>query len=132
MTRTQRTVIAFAACLLGAALALPAQAQHRHGGHHAHGGYYRGGVGVSIGIPIGWPYWGYGYPYYGGYPYGGYPPQVVVVPQGPTSYVEQPRIEAAPEVAGYWYYCAGAAAYYPYVKECPGGWQRVSPRPPGE
>ena len=29
----------------------------------------------------------------------------------------------------YWYFCRGANAYYPYVKECPGGWQRVQPRP---
>ncbi len=27
----------------------------------------------------------------------------------------------------YWYYCEEAGTYYPYVKECPGGWQRVLP-----
>ena len=30
---------------------------------------------------------------------------------------------------GYWYYCESSDGYYPYVKECPGGWQRVAPRP---
>ena len=49
----------------------------------------------------------------------------------PVAYAPQDYIEegAAPDQA-YWYYCAGAKAYYPYVKECPGGWQRVTPPPP--
>src|SRR2546421_7298563 len=29
----------------------------------------------------------------------------------------------------YWYYCPAAAAYYPYVQDCPGGWEPVSPSP---
>jgi hypothetical protein len=29
----------------------------------------------------------------------------------------------------YWFYCESAGAYYPYVKECPSGWQRVLPTP---
>ena len=124
MTRPRLFILAFAACLLGAALASPAQAQYRHGARsHAH-------FGLRIGIPIGWPYWGWGYPY--PYYYQPYPSQVVVAPSGPTTYVEQPRAESAPEASGYWYYCAGAGAYYPYVRECLGGWQRVAPRPPGE
>ena len=39
---------------------------------------------------------------------------------------------AAPVVAApvaYWYYCAPLAAYYPYVPDCPGGWQLVEPYP---
>jgi hypothetical protein len=27
-----------------------------------------------------------------------------------------------------WYYCSSAQAYYPYVEECPEGWQRVEPQ----
>jgi hypothetical protein len=124
MKSLKLTVFALAACLLGAALALPAHAQYRHGARsHAH-------IGLNIGIPIGWPYWGWGYPY--PYYYQPYPSQVVVVPSEPSVYVEQPRAQAAPEASAYWYYCAGAGAYYPYVRECPGGWQRVAPRPPGE
>ncbi len=30
-------------------------------------------------------------------------------------------------VASYWYYCADAKAYYPYVQQCPAGWLRVIP-----
>lgn len=122
MKRLKPTVVALAACLAGATLAIPAHAQHRHfGGRGGHTHF-----GLSIGIPIGWPYWGwYPYPYYAPYP-----SQVVVVPSEPTTYVE--RTQPAPDSAAYWYYCADAGAYYPYVKECPGGWQRVAPRPPGE
>ena len=43
---------------------------------------------------------------------------------GPYSYYAP----AAPlMVDPYWYYCEEAGTYYPYVKECPGGWQRVLP-----
>ena len=111
MKRLKLTVFALAACLLGVALASPAFA------HGPYGPRTRAHIGLSIGIPLGWPYWGYPSPY--NYP--PYPSQLVVVPSGPTTYVEQPRVETAPQAAGYWYYCAGAGAYYPYVRECPGG-----------
>ena len=42
---------------------------------------------------------------------------------GPQRYIEQSQ------PADSWYYCADSKAYYPYVKDCPGGWQRVSPTP---
>ena len=29
-----------------------------------------------------------------------------------------------------WYYCEDPKGYYPYIRECPTGWQRVSPVPP--
>jgi hypothetical protein len=29
-----------------------------------------------------------------------------------------------------WFYCPEAGAYYPYVQQCPGGWQQVAPQPP--
>jgi hypothetical protein len=36
---------------------------------------------------------------------------------------------AAPAAApGYWYYCPAYQAYYPYVEDCPGGWQPVAPQ----
>ena len=50
------------------------------------------------------------------------------VVQQPPVYTE--RQEVAPEAQGYWYYCAATRGYYPYVKECPGGWQKVPPAPP--
>jgi hypothetical protein len=54
-----------------------------------------------------------------------------VYPAQPSTYIQQ-DVQPAPAPApqqGYWYYCSDAQAYYPYVKECPGGWQRVSPQP---
>ena len=93
----------------------------------AHGPRTR--VGISIGVPfVGFGFGGY-YPppyYYPSY----YPASVVV--QQPTVYVEQnpqPVPGAQSQPTGYWYYCADARAYYPYVKECPAGWQRVAPQP---
>jgi hypothetical protein len=84
------------------------------------------GIGLHFGVPIGG--WGYYYPppyYY----YPPYYPQTVVVPAQPQVYIEQGGQSAAPPAQGYWYYCADSRAYYPYVKDCPGGWQRVAPQP---
>lgn len=66
--------------------------------------------------------------YFPSYPYYSAPP--VVVQPGPTTYIQQ---EPAAPAQDYWYYCKDAGAYYPYVKECPGGWMQVvpSPSPPG-
>ena len=96
-------------------------------GHHGGGGHF----GVMIGIP--WGPWYYPPPYY-------YPPYYspVVVQQQPQVYIEQQQVPAAPAESAatapsnYWYYCASAKGYYPYVKECPGGWQKVLPQPPGQ
>src|SRR5579864_2908687 len=30
----------------------------------------------------------------------------------------------------FWYFCPSLGAYYPYVGECPEGWQQVLPQPP--
>lgn len=86
----------------------------------AHGSRAR--VGVVIGGPLWWGGWGYPPPYYG-------PPQVVVVPPPqPTVYIEQAP-PAAPAGQQYWHYCPSAKGYYPYVRECPEGWQKVLPQP---
>lgn len=102
-------------------------------GHPRHGGHVR--FGLYVGAPVYWGgYWGPRYyypPYY--YPPYYYPPTVVTVPASPPTYVEQAPVAApaAPALQpGYWYYCAESRAYYPYVNQCPGGWQRVSPQPP--
>ena len=98
----------------------------------AHGSRAWVGVGVYVGPPVVWgSVWGPWYPppYY-------YPPApapvIVVPPATPPVYVEQAPaapVEAAPETPRYWYYCPSGKAYYPYVKECPEGWQRVLPQP---
>lgn len=106
--------------LIGAILSDSALADR--GRHHHHP---RARFGVVIGAPLFWP-WYYPSPYY--YPH--YYPPAVVVPSPPPTYVERGDEEddnAAP--SSYWYYCSSPDGYYPYVKDCPGGWQRVAPRP---
>jgi len=105
-----------------AAGSLPAQ---------AHG--VRGGVYLNLGVP--WPYWGPRYydPYYWGPP-PIYTPAPVVIQRTEPVYVEREvpaPAAAAPRVeeAVWWYWCASARGYYPYVKDCPGGFQRVPPQP---
>ena len=118
MNLTRKISLALALAILGF-VAQPAVA-------HGHGGHGRVVVGIGIGAAYwGWGY-GYGYPYYPGYYY----PPAYAYPAQPTTYIQQeaPPAPAAPQ-QGYWYYCGDAQAYYPYVKECPGGWQRVSPQP---
>ena len=78
---------------------------------------------VSIGFGFGYPY--YAAPWY--YPGPAYYPAPIVVQQQPQVYVE--REDAAPQTQNYWYYCADSKTYYPYVKECPAGWQRVPATP---
>lgn len=82
-----------------------------HGHGHFHGG-------VRFGFVVG-PWWGpwYAPPYY---------PPVVVERTSPPVYIERSS-DSGP--ANFWYYCAAAKGYYPYVKQCPGGWQQVAPRP---
>lgn len=117
----QRSWLLALACL-GATLSASAWA-----GPHAH-------VGVVIGPGA---FWGPPAPFYTPYPYP-YPyyvPAPVVVQTTPPVYVQQPEpvapapAVAAPAAANYWYYCTASKSYYPYVKECPAGWQRVSPQP---
>ncbi len=73
---------------------------------------------VRFGLYLGLPGPGW-YAPYSYYPPAYYSPPVVV--QSAPIYAE-PRPAPLPST---WYYCADAKAYYPYVKQCPGGWQRV-------
>ncbi len=122
MTSTM-VVLLLAAMISGPALARGGHRGGFHGGHH--GGHVR--LGVFIGAPA---LWYYGPPAYYYYPYP-YPP-VVEVPYSPPVYIERGDAQAAPEPSSqaYWYYCAEEKTYYPYIKQCPGGWQRVTPQPP--
>lgn len=88
------------------------------------GSWYHGGYGGRVGWW--WIVAGTWYFYPGPvYPYPNpYVPPVVINQTYP-----------APEPAGpaptqYWYYCAAAKGYYPYVPTCAGGWQKVPATPP--
>ncbi len=117
---TTKAVLALAVALAGIAVADSAFAQHRHRHHHHHGS--RLAIGLSIGLPLA----AYSYYHYPRYAY--YPPYYVapvVVLQQPPVYVEQFQ----PPAPAYWYFCAESRAYYPHVRECASGWQRVAPQP---
>lgn len=110
-------------------------AGHGHGGHgHHHGGHMS--FGFYMGAPYAYPF--YPSPYYYPPAVQYYPPIVVSpVPVQPPIYIEQQQIrpgspQAIPEETHYWYRCEKTDAYYPYVKECPGGWQKVVPIPPSQ
>ena len=98
-------------------------------------GRYYGRYGFGWwGYPYGWgyPYWWgypyypypYPYPYYDPYYYGGYG-QPPVPPQGVT-----PPSQSGQQQPSYWYFCQNPEGYYPYVKNCPGGWMAVVPSKP--
>ena len=96
-------------------------------GRGYYGGYYRSGLGVWLGWP-GW-YYPYNNPYY--YPYSpNYYPPAVSVPSSPQEYIERPQRDDDSTSSGIWYYCPESKSYYPYVKECPDGWQTVPAHPP--
>jgi len=91
---------------------------------------YARGPNVHFGVAIGGPAYWPGY-YYGAHDYYLVPP-FYVAPAMPTpAPVYMERELAADTAVSWWHYCAESKAYYPYVKVCPGPWQRVAPQPPG-
>jgi hypothetical protein len=96
------------------------------GAHHAgknHAGQHHQHVGsvAAIGaaaVPVYWPWSNYppGYP------------AVAIAATAPVEYIERGEQEAQPEE--YWFYCAKAQGYFPYVGECADGWERVPTTPP--
>ena len=135
MKRRSKLLAVLLLLVFGAAASESAMAQH-HGGVR---------FGVNIGIPLFGPgyYPPYSYPApaysYPAPPYAypasaysypapaySYPGPAVTPPGG---YVEQGYPQAAPAPQQDWYYCPNSKSYYPYVRECPGGWQRVPSRP---
>ena len=131
-----RTAVLCVAALLVAALGSDL-AEARPGHRHSHGG-----ARVVFFAPVFVPRFYYSSPYYY-YPY--YPPPVYYVPPPtyyapPPVYIEQPQPQLPPQLQSpqqpqpqseaYWYFCPASQGYYPYVRQCPGGWQRVAPQPP--
>jgi len=127
LRRTSRLFVLTALCLVS--LAATANGRHgHHGGSHVysyHGGGHvyghHGGGHVFFGLGFG-AYWPWYYPPYDPRHYSSYPPVAPV-------YVERGDAQAAPQSVD-WYYCVSPQGYYPYVTQCPGGWQRVKPQSP--
>ena len=136
------------------AAALIAQPAFARGGHSGGGGHFGGGahfgshfggfavrshpffvprarvfVGASL---LAAPFYYYAPPIV-------YAPPVYYPPMQPgfvppaSGYIEQQPAPSAsaPDAGGpWWYYCAGQKSYYPYVRQCPGGWEKVPAEPP--
>lgn len=133
----------FVLILFGALASATAMAQH-HGHRHGYGGGVR--LGISLGFPIYGPgyypasYYAYPAPVYTypariyAYPAPAYSyPGAVIGLSSPPVYVEQSVARTAPapsQAQGDWYYCPASKSYYPYINECPSGWQRVPALPP--
>jgi hypothetical protein len=94
-----------------------------YGGHPRHPHHH---TSIAVGFGFGYPFWGPWYyppPYY-------YP---VAFPVQPVTYIERVAERQRPPAAepgAWWYYCGSSQGYYPHVKACPTGWQRVPPTPP--
>jgi hypothetical protein len=100
------------------------------GGHHSGSGHRFRGSGAAFGFIAVSPAIGYYSPPYYYPPY--YDQWPAMAPASPPVYIEQGQAEPAPapeEAQAYWYYCPNAKSYYPYVKQCPEGWQRTVPQP---
>jgi len=79
------------------------------------------------------PEWDCGWGFWGGcgYPDPYYRVPIVTEPQGPTLYAEpDDNIGPVASPSYFWYRCDKPSGYYPYVKECPDGWQQVVPQIP--
>lgn len=138
MKRVSLLLAAFATLLPLLAVSPPAEAHGR----------IRGGVFLDFGVP--WPGYWYGPRYYYGPPayyyYDDYYPSTVVIERRPqVEYIERADVEARSADNGrttsttpapsqvrptnWWYWCEASQKYYPYVKECQGGFERVPPQP---
>ena len=83
-----------------------------------HHGYYGSRFGWWWVVGPSWYFYSYPvYPYW-------YPPERTEV-----IVVEQPQPSGPPPQA-YWYWCDDPKGYYPYVAQCPGGWEPVPATPP--
>jgi hypothetical protein len=138
MKRYSKVVAVLILLMFGAAASESAMAQH-HGGVR---------FGINIGIPLFgqgyYPPYAYPAPAYAypapAYAYPGpaysYPAPAYSYPAPAYSYPGQavapstPYAQAGPAQQQDWYFCPNSNSYYPYARECPGGWQRVPAQPP--
>ena len=118
LTLLRAALFAFAAAGVATeSLADPHGQWHGHSGYH-HFHHFRGHSSFFIGGTF-WPF---------GAPYGYGPVYVVPYRPPPKVYVERFDGTPTPQTRGD-IFCPNEGAYYPEVKQCPGGWQRVM-RPP--
>ena len=121
MMKRTRALLLFAAIAVGSLAGTSAWADRghfrgpapRYYGYHYR--YYDPWIGLGTGLLFGSAlYWAATRP----------PPAVYVAPE-PVVVVPPPQATGGE----WWYYCRAAGAYYPYVQQCPTGWERVPPHP---
>ena len=100
------------------------KAEHGHGGAHYKAGYGRGyGWGHHRGHYHRGPrYFWSGSIVIPWYPYSYHAPPPVIIQKEPQVYVQPEQAEE-----NYWYYCPDPQGYYPYIRQCEGGWMKVVP-----
>ena len=130
------TIMAITAILVSG---VPVMAGGGHGGGWGWG-YF--GLGLATGALLSYPYYYQPYyPYYAYYPYAYAPayspsPSVMYREREPVysdegAYAEPDRVRYSSRNTWY-YYCKESNAYYPYVRRCDGGWEKVPAVPPSE
>ncbi|MGH8549424.1 MAG: hypothetical protein ACRERU_12665 [Methylococcales bacterium] len=104
----------------------------RYGGWNYYSPYRRPRLSIFLGSSLFWPpyySWPYSYSAPNYYPYSYYP-SFLAAQSMPPVYIEQGNIpQVQPLEANYWDYCVSSGGYYPHVKECPAGWQRIASQP---
>src|SRR6185436_21164698 len=130
--RFRKTVLVVTLAALGTLASGTAEAR---GGRHWGFGW---GLGLGLAVTAPWvfarPYYyppSYYYPpaYYPSYSYA--PAYGYSQPAYSAPAYAQPSAPSSQDYSFSYYYCAGANGYYPYVRQCPGGWQAIPSRPPG-
>jgi hypothetical protein len=133
--KTTRAIAISALVLFGALTAASAEARPWHGGGWGWGP--RLGIGVDVGLGLGLaatsPYY-YPYSYYPYYATPVYTAPVVVTQPAPQVYIQQGApapapVQQAQPATNDWFYCRNPAGYYPYVRSCANGWERVPSQP---
>ncbi len=116
---------------------------HWSGGHYGHwsgghwrgrGGYWGPSWGFYLGVPLFWPSYYWGTPYY--YDDYWYPRETILysdVAPAPYEEVAPPTTQVPSGTAVpsrgplYMNYCESARAYFPKVTSCPEGWKFIAP-----
>jgi len=104
--------------------------RERHGGEghfNAPRHHHYGGTGFFIESPYSQPNFYY-WPYYTYQPY--YSSPTIITPSSPPTYIDQGTVLNPQSLEpNRWDYCPDPAGYYPYVQDCPGGWEKIEPQP---
>ena len=140
-------VTILAAVALASAPAFAQRGHHGHGGGHFWGPFGGLVLGSAIVYSAMQPRTVYYQPRVTYWPYG---PVAMVGPDSASAYYADPSYAGPPATSippppqggaqvsalsapgsEWWYFCKDPNGYYPYVRDCKTGWEKISPTPPG-